>query len=89
MAEFGKVIFFNPDRGWGFVKPKSGGADIFVHASECGAAAPLIEGQTVQYDIGVGRDGRPCAVHVRPLDVPVTNERLTDASDQARSSKID
>ncbi|HEX3940198.1 MAG TPA: cold shock domain-containing protein, partial [Acidobacteriaceae bacterium] len=29
----GKVKFFNEQKGFGFVMPENGGADIYIHAS--------------------------------------------------------
>ena len=54
------------DRGFGFIQP-SQGADLFFHSSELQEAefASLREGQSVEFEIGKGRDGRAQAVKVR------------------------
>lgn len=55
-----------PDRGFGFIKPGED-ADIFFHSSELQGTefAALREGQSVEFEIGRGRDGRSQAVKVR------------------------
>ena len=52
MAETGTVKFFDADRGFGFIKPENGGADIFVHISALQASgiATLTENQKVSFD---------------------------------------
>ena len=54
----GKVKFFDPDRGFGFIS-REGGDDVFVHVSNLQAdgAATLAEGQLVEFEIGPGRKG--------------------------------
>ncbi len=52
MAETGIVKFFNLDKGFGFIKPDNGGADIFVHISAVQASGltGLEENQKVAFD---------------------------------------
>lgn len=47
----GKVKWYNPTKGFGFIEPDSGGADIFFHrtALERSGIENLSEGQIVEY----------------------------------------
>src|SRR6266567_5237611 len=49
----GKVKFFNSQRGFGFIQPADGGADVFVHISavERAGMSNLNDGQTLTYDV--------------------------------------
>jgi len=64
----GKVKWFNPDKGFGFIAPDDGGKDLFVHHSEIktGGFATLDEGQEVEFEVGQGQKG-PCANNVVPV----------------------
>jgi len=64
----GKVKFFNSDKGFGFIAPDAGGADVFVHVSALQYGDVLREGQSVSYDLGQDRKiGKPKAENVRPM----------------------
>jgi cold shock protein len=63
----GIVKTFFEARGFGFIAPDDGGADLFVHVIDVEKKQYLSHGQRVSYEIGDGRNGRPCAVNVRPL----------------------
>jgi len=49
----GIVKWFNPTKGFGFIQPESGGADVFVHISavEKAGLRSLNEGQKVSYEL--------------------------------------
>lgn len=48
----GKVVFFDAAKGFGFIKPETGGADVFVHISavEDAGIGELTEGQLLSFD---------------------------------------
>ena len=49
----GTVKWFNGQKGFGFIQPDAGGADVFVHISavERSGMGSLNEGQKVTYEI--------------------------------------
>ena len=63
----GKVKWFNSQKGFGFIQPINGGADVFVHitAVERAGMDGLQEGQTLSYDLEQGQRGRVSAVNLR------------------------
>ncbi len=60
----GTVKWFNDSKGLGFIESESG-TDLFVHFSEIQGDGfkTLAEGQSVEYEEGVGQKG-PCATKV-------------------------
>lgn len=64
----GTVKWFNSGKGYGFITPDDGGADLFVHHSEIKTAgfASLDESQKVNFEVGQGKKG-PCATNVTPV----------------------
>jgi CspA family cold shock protein len=55
----GIVKFFNSTKGFGFISPEGGGADLFVHATaaEHAGMPNLTEGQRVSFDIETDAKG--------------------------------
>ena len=58
----GTVMWFNADKGYGFITPESGN-DVFVHFSAIQASGyrSLNEGQAVEFDITQGPKGAQAA----------------------------
>ena len=59
----GIVKWFNPVKGYGFIEPEDGSADVFVHmiAVRKAGLSLLKKGQRVSYDLVSGRDGKSAA----------------------------
>ncbi|MDE2585233.1 MAG: cold-shock protein [Betaproteobacteria bacterium] len=66
--ETGTVKWFNDAKGFGFITPDNGGADLFAHFSEIKADGfkSLAEGQKVNFVSGMGQKG-PQATNIQPL----------------------
>jgi cold shock protein len=64
----GTVKWFNTTKGFGFIQPEEGGADVFVHISAVQRAGlpGLNEGQRVSYELQKER-GKTAAVNLKAL----------------------
>ncbi len=63
----GTVKWFNPEKGFGFIRQENG-EDVFVHYSSIQGQGfkSLEEGQRVSFDVTAGRKG-PQATNVQKL----------------------
>jgi CspA family cold shock protein len=62
----GIVKWFNPTKGYGFIQPDQGGADVFVHitALEAAGLRSLNEGQKVSYELATNK-GKTSAANLK------------------------
>lgn len=64
----GTVKWFNTQKGFGFIQPEDGGADVFVHISavERAGMRSLNEGQKVGFELARdSRSGKMAAEQLR------------------------
>ena len=64
----GTVKWFNADKGFGFIAPDDGSADVFAHFSaiQSDGFRSLEENQRVEFDIAEGPKGLQAA-NIRPV----------------------
>ena len=66
----GTVKWFNDQKGYGFIEPEEGGADVFVHISavQRSGLAGLQEGQKISYQLEKDkRSGKMAATELQPV----------------------
>jgi CspA family cold shock protein len=64
----GTVKFFNTTKGFGFIQPDDGAADVFVHISavERAGMGTIVEGQKLSFDIvRDNRSGKSAAENLK------------------------
>ena len=61
----GKIKWFNPTKGYGFIENDTGGKDVFLHVSALEQAGidTLTEGEAVSFEIADNR-GRENAINI-------------------------
>ena len=66
----GTVKWFNEQKGFSFIQPESGGADVFVHISAVQAAGmhSLDKEQRVNFEVEIGRNGKASAINLSSAD---------------------
>jgi|TARA_B110000263_G_scaffold444_1_gene361 CspA family cold shock protein len=64
----GKIKWFNPTKGYGFIENDAGGKDVFLHISALEEAGidTLQEGEAVSFEIGENR-GKENATSVKKV----------------------
>ena len=64
----GKIKWFNPTKGYGFIENDAGGKDIFLHVSalEQSGIDSLEEGEAVSFEIGENR-GKENAINITKI----------------------
>ena len=65
----GKIKWFNPTKGYGFIENDTGGKDVFLHVSalEKAGIETLQEGQAVSFEIGENR-GKENAINIKTVN---------------------
>ena len=60
----GRVKWFDPKQGFGYIIADAGGPDVFVHHAEMRCDPPPDDGERVEYDLRTSPKG-PIALNVR------------------------
>ncbi len=84
----GTLRNWNDERGFGFIAPTHGGRELFVHVSAFprDGSRPTV-GETLTYELGQGKDGKPQAIRVYRTAVGRTSLPPRKGHSRARGSR--
>jgi cold shock CspA family protein len=88
-AQKGKLARWIEEKGFGFIKPDDGGADIFIHISALrGMSRTPVVGDVIMYETSFDDKGKVRAVNAKIEGVPValTISPINTKNNKARSS---
>lgn len=77
----GELVSWNEERGFGFIRPKDGERDVFVHTRDLWPRSRLPQvGERIFYALELDREGRPRAVEAsigrpRTVAAPINKHR--------------
>ncbi len=84
VAVTGKVVHYDTNRGFGFLAPESGGADVFLHINDIDIDEDSLKpGAKVSFDIEETDRG------AKAVNVAVTEEAPADESGSSRPHRRD
>ncbi|WP_377643570.1 cold shock domain-containing protein [Oryzobacter terrae] len=75
LGVLGTVSWYEPAKGYGFVSPDGGGAEVFVHSSAIVGGGVISEGQRVAFLVVDGEKG-PLADHLLPLGAQAAQQAV-------------
>jgi cold shock protein len=78
--QFGAIVTYFEEKGFGFLRPEAGGRDVFFHISRLveAQASDLTPGKRVIFELGMDRTGKMAASMVKlapPAEPPAPAEK--------------
>ena len=70
----GKIITYDPVKGYGFISQENGDKDVFVHARELAKAGintdlSKLSGLIINYELGLGKNNKQQAINIKLKDL--------------------